>query len=255
MKAKRKALVILFCAAAIATATAFSTLAYLTDTDSATNTFTVGKVDIELDEAKVDAAGVVETGADQQPLPRVTENEYHLIPGHTYVKDPQIRVDDNSEDCYVFVKVVNNLVAPVDTTVTWNGENVEVDCTGIELKTSNTDHKTIKDQMTANGWAELNGVENVYYYTYKKQTTDENTTAIVTKGMTLKVFEEFTIDGSVTNEQLAAYLQEYTKTIDGKKVTTAVTVTAYAVQADGFNIAGQSDAVNAKSAWTSAGFN
>mgnify|MGYP000395665376 CR=1 FL=1 len=66
------------------------TIAYLTDkTDTITNTFTVGKVNVTLTE---------ETGADNG-------YEYHVLPGQTTTKDPKVSVAPDDEDSYVFVKV------------------------------------------------------------------------------------------------------------------------------------------------------
>ena len=62
------------------------TLAWLTDkTDTIENTFTVGKVDIELTET--------------------TGNTYKMIPGNTITKDPKVTVKAGSEACWVFVKI------------------------------------------------------------------------------------------------------------------------------------------------------
>lgn len=62
------------------------TIAYLTDkTDTITNTFTVGKVAIDLDET--------------------TGQSYKMIPGTTLDKDPTVTVKADSEDSWVFVKV------------------------------------------------------------------------------------------------------------------------------------------------------
>lgn len=62
------------------------TLAWLIDsTDSVENTFTVGKVDIDL----------VET----------TGEEYKMIPGNELDKDPTVKVLDGSENCWLFVKI------------------------------------------------------------------------------------------------------------------------------------------------------
>jgi len=58
-----------------------ATIAYLTDDEAVVNTFTVGQVGISLDEAKVNTDGSLVTGSDAG---RVHENEYHLLPGHTY---------------------------------------------------------------------------------------------------------------------------------------------------------------------------
>ena len=86
-------------------ASVMGTLAYLSDTDEVVNTFTVGNVDITLDEADVDENGVV-VGND-----RVKANEYHLIPGGTYVKDPTLTVKKGSEASYVRMLVTVSDIA------------------------------------------------------------------------------------------------------------------------------------------------
>ena len=55
MKTKRKALLLTFCAVLLVVASVLGTIAYLTANDKVTNTFTVGQVAINLDEAKVTA--------------------------------------------------------------------------------------------------------------------------------------------------------------------------------------------------------
>lgn len=84
MKSKHKALLLSMCAVLLVAVSIFGTLAYLTDKDTVTNTFTVGSVGLSLDEADVKTDGSYETTHDS----RVQANEYHLLPGHTYYKDP-----------------------------------------------------------------------------------------------------------------------------------------------------------------------
>lgn len=93
---KSKVLLTLACAVLLIVASVMGTLAYLTDKDDVKNTFTVGQVDIKLDEAKVDENGTEVPNAD-----RVQENSYHLLPGHTYTKDPTLTVLKDSEESYV----------------------------------------------------------------------------------------------------------------------------------------------------------
>ena len=103
MKTKSKALLLTLCAVLLVAASVLGTMAYLTSTDTVTNTFTVGKVEIKLDEAKVTADGIpVESAA------RVTENSYKLMPGNTYTKDPTVPVKAGSEESYVRMKVTFN---------------------------------------------------------------------------------------------------------------------------------------------------
>ena len=184
MKKKTKALMLVLCAVLLVTASVLGTMAYLTSTDQVVNTFTVGKVAITLDEAKVDPDGTAVT-----PAERVKENAYHLLPGHTYTKDPTVHVQANSEDSFIFVKVEN----------------------GIARYEAGT---TIAAQIAANGWTPLEGVANVYYKTYTKS-------AEITD---LPVFGNFTI----------ADHADAADSWNNFSAETKVTVTAYAVQQDGF---------------------
>ena len=108
---KKKLMTVLALVLVIAMSVA-GTYAYLTSTDTVTNTFTVGNVEITLDEAKVDAYGVADTTAE-----RVKANSYKLIPGHTYTKDPTIHVATGSEDCWLFAKIENNLGTAATLTI------------------------------------------------------------------------------------------------------------------------------------------
>lgn len=188
MKKKTKVLVLALCAILIVGTTMFATIAYLNDKDTVENTFTIGKVDISLDEAKVDEYGTADTQAD-----RVKGNEYKLIPGHTYTKDPTVHFAAGSEASYLFVKVENGLSA-------------------IEAA-SDASYKTIADQMTANGWTALDGADGVYYKTVD---ANEGNSAV-----DYATFTEIKISGDADDTTLASYK-------DAK-----ITVTSYAIQQDG----------------------
>ena len=133
MKAK-KVLALVLCAALLVAGSVAATLAYLTSkTEVVTNTFSVGNVEITLDEAPVDENGKAVSGN------RVTENSYKLIPGHEYDKDPTVHVAAGSEESWLFVKVVDEIAAIQDAT-------------------------TVADQMAAEGWTLVSGQTNVYAY-------------------------------------------------------------------------------------------
>lgn len=188
MRTKTKALVLALCAVLLVVTTVFVTMAFLTSEDSVQNTFTVGEVTISLDELDVD-----DSNNDGFTTDRDKANEYKLIPGKTYTKDPTIHVGAKSEPCYLFVKVENGLV------------NAEAD--------GNT---TIAKQMENKGWFPVNGTEDVYYY------GTLTTIAAVNGGQDKVVFDEFTIDDSVEADDLVKYADKEIK------------VTAYAIQAEGF---------------------
>ena len=84
---KKKIFTLCLAVALTATAVVGGTLAYFTDTDEKTNTFTVGNVDIELTE------------------PDWKEENAKLIPGREIAKDPTITVKPGSERAYTFMKV------------------------------------------------------------------------------------------------------------------------------------------------------
>lgn len=106
MKTKSKALLLTLCAVLLVAASVLGTMAYLTSTAKVENTFTIGKVEIKLDEAKVNADGIPVEGAA-----RVTANSYKLMPGTTYTKDPTVTVKAGSEESYVRMKVTFNNAA------------------------------------------------------------------------------------------------------------------------------------------------
>lgn len=98
MKTKSKALLLTLCAVLLVAASVLGTMAYLTSTDTVTNTFTIGKVEITLDE----------TDVTNPNGPRVQANSYKLMPGTTYTKDPTVTVKAGSEESYVRMKVTFN---------------------------------------------------------------------------------------------------------------------------------------------------
>lgn len=153
----KKSIALVMMAVLLVAASVMGTLAYLTSTATVTNTFTVGKVAITLDEADVDVYGApIENAA------RVRANEYKLIPGHAYTKDPTVHFAAGSEASWLFVKVENGIAA------------IEAD-------------KKIADQIIDNHWTALNGVDGVYY-----MNVGANNTAAA---IDYPVFKTFKLDG------------------------------------------------------------
>lgn len=107
MKKAKKIVALLLCALLLIGASVAGTLAYLTDNQDVTNTFTIGKVEIKLDEAVVEK----ETGKAPDTTNRTEDGntEVRMIPGRTIDKDPTVTVLKDSEACYVRVKVTVHL--------------------------------------------------------------------------------------------------------------------------------------------------
>ena len=96
------------------------TLAYFTDTDTQTNTFTAGKVGINLDEAVVKADENDNLVADGDKRTEDAQT-YKLHPNMTITKDPTITVDADSDNAYVAA------VVTVKDTVTQTNMNTLTD--------------------------------------------------------------------------------------------------------------------------------
>ncbi len=124
LKSKKSILLIISLLLAT-TVSVFGTLAYLSDSHTMVNTFTVGNVDIDLDEAEVNPDGTVTTNPDGTPTDnRIDDgNEYHLLPGCSYVKDPTVTVNAGSEESYVRMLVTLNKLQELKAIECLGGEN------------------------------------------------------------------------------------------------------------------------------------
>ena len=199
---KFKALLVVACALLLVAASVFGTMAYLTSTDTVTNTFTVGKVNIKLDEAKANTDGSLVSGAD-----RVKANSYKLLPGHTYNKDPMVTVLSGSESSYVKMTVTFSKASALDAIFAPTGAELTSIFNGYDAA------NWIYKGNTKDATADTRTYEFWYKETVGAPTADSALDAL---------FDSITVPGEITKEQLA--------TIKGMTIT----VNAYAIQADGF---------------------
>lgn len=131
MKNAKKILSLLLCAVLLVGATIAGTVAYLTDDASVKNTFTIGNVEITMEETLVDEYGVPLTGDAAGTTDE--GNKYKLIPGHTYTKDPTIDLTTTSEDCYIFVEIANGLGADAELVMSDSWAKVNGDINGTSV--------------------------------------------------------------------------------------------------------------------------
>lgn len=170
----RKFLMLVSSALLLVCVTVGATVAYLTaETGPVTNTFTIGNVRFALsgglDEADVDEYGEPIEGAE-----RVTANEYKLLPGHNYTKDPTVHVDANSDAAWLFVTVDNQIAA-------------------IEAGT------TIANQITNTyKWNELKDSEGNLLAYYKELPAETDAKDYI-------VFSEFTLKDDLSSTTLDKY--------------------------------------------------
>ena len=216
---RSKVLLTLLCAVALVATSVFGTLAYLTDKESVTNTFTVGQVGIKLDEAKVDVNGKPDGTNRWQPTTEDPAQEYHLLPGHTYTKDPTVTVDAGSERAYVRMLATITYKAEADA-VFAKYQTDALFAPWLDINSNwivNGAPVTEEDVVAGT-------ISRTYEFRYK---SDVAKSATATKLPAL--FTTLTVPGAVTNEEIA-HLQDM-----------VISVEAHAIQADGFT--------NAADAW------
>lgn len=116
------------------------TIAWLTDTtEEVKNTFTVSDINITLDESD--------------------DLDLQMIPGHTIEKDPKASVTEGSEDCYLFVEVIED------------GGVVTYKPAGSQT-TETTEWSDFLSYEIAEGWTKLN--DGVYYKIFNEDTAEQN---------------------------------------------------------------------------------
>ena len=265
-------LAVAVCAIALVVGSIAGTVAYLTVRVSVTNTFSHGKVTITMDERRVDKNG--------NPLgnenDRITGNEYMLMPGTTYTKDPIIHIGADSQPTYLFLKVDNGIAGLAMTPT----DQTEINSKRPTEKQVSTIHKQLLD----NGWKVYvenatdddpdNDVEykntihidsdgfdivttsTVYYYSVGPDEEDTDALVIGPHVSTdaegketrtqrdIPTIEYFTVGiAGVNQTSMGAYVR--------KDVT--IVLTAYAVQGEGDAINSLDEAANIfKSEFTSA---
>lgn len=143
-----KAFAVILAAVLILGGTIGGTMAWLIDsTDPVKNTFTDSDVDIELTESE---------GLNLK-----------MIPGHTITKNPTVTVSENSEACYVFVKIDES-------------ENYDT---------------YLQPYTVADDWALVEGQNNIYYKAFADKITAD-------KELHVLKDDKVTVKKDVTKEQM-----------------------------------------------------
>lgn len=198
---RSKHLVLALCAVLLVVGAILGTVAYLQDTASIVNTFTVGNVHLKLDEAVVDEKGEPTGGRTE------TGNAYHLLPGETYTKDPTVTVLKGSEESYVRMMLTINCAGELDAIFAPNGAVLTEIFKGYD----------------ATKWEYVDvtrGNDNTitYEFRYFETVKPQKDADLVLDAL----FDTLTVPDTMTGEQLA--------TIADLKIT----VEAHAIQATGF---------------------
>lgn len=195
MKKRITAIALVVCLVAVAIVG--GSLAYFTDEEKATNTFTVGNVDITLTEPEWDAALEED------------ETAATLIPGRVIAKDPTITVEETSQRAYTFMKVqlsddFAKLIAGYATAQKINPNNeTEMKALIAAWFSSTVQPKIMKYSLTEN-----------YVILGVLSPKDP--------GQSVTYFDAITVPAEVDGSMIKA---------DGKY---EIYITAYAIQAEGF---------------------
>ena len=154
-------------------------------TEPVVNTFTYGNINIALTE---EAGG--------------TEKQFKIIPGTNIVKDPKVTVTAGSEDCWLFVKVVEEH---------WPTATLE-------------DGTRKVSYAIADGWTMVEGQTNVYYREVKA--TDTAREFPVLKGNIVTVSDQLTkgdIQATPPTLTFTAYAVQQENIADAKTAWEKVT--------------------------------
>ena len=144
------------------------TIAWLKDsTEEVINTFTVGDINIDLEEHPLKTGDDYDGKTIDTSKPTVkAEDKYKMLPGRVLQKDPFVTVKANSEACWLFVKVE---------------------------KSDNFD--TYMTYEIADGWTAVPGQTGVYYRQVAATTADSDPIYILKNN-------QITVKSEVTKTQL-----------------------------------------------------
>lgn len=251
MKTRNKVLLTLLCAVLLVATTIAGTVAFLTSTKTVTNTFTVGDVEIVLDEENVDHdkyddKGNISTEATASEPERDQENDYHLLPNTEHTKDPTVTVKAGSEESYVRMILTVHNASAVQAII--DADDIKDDEGKVTSKGTVEDYsdlfagwqtdKWIYETFTTNDEENTISFEFRYHTTVEGKRENETTKEIEDADVALEpLFTSVVVPSYVTNAQLDALDGEDNTLDDDFKMV----IKAYAIQAEGFE--------NAADAW------
>ena len=175
MKNSMKALLIAVSAVLLVAVSVGLTVAYFTDKEEVTNVFTVGKVDISLEEE----------GAEEKDDGTYGQTYDDIVPGEVYPKAPTVTVEAGSLESYVRMIVTVKFENAVDAELT----GVKLDNVFVGLAEEWVlNSKTVADDLTS--------VEYEYRYA--------TTVAAPDAAVELEpIFTDVTFDGAAWGNELA----------------------------------------------------
>ena len=229
MRSLRKPLLLLLAVAMVVSVTVYATVAFYSDVEEIENTFSVGKVDITLYETKTDEYGNPKKDLNGNPEVTFDSNNYHLVPGKSYVKDPTVSIAQGSESCYVRMVVSVNCAQAFKDYFARDGKDGFLSFTnyydndqGVNIKYG-AHYWTLYDAQPSKTKADTMIYEFRYYI------------PVWNGGETLKsLFTQISVPGGMSGSQLAAFAD------------LNIVVQAHAIQLSGFGHSPEGE----QNAWT-----
>ena len=229
MKKAKKIVALLLCAVLLVGASVAGTVAYLTSKDTVTNTFTVGNIQLNLnesDESTPDTTDRTENG-----------NAYHLLPNQTYTKDPTVWVKEGSEEAYIrMIVTVNNysnMLAAFKSDANYDNDYIVSDASTV--LTGSAGEMVVLDKLVdrnAGAWEcvkfTLDSTANTgtyvfNYYPGAYTATADDKDDTVEYDQLPALFTKISVPAEIDNDHLA------------KLNNITITIVAQAIQTAGFN--------------------
>ena len=247
---KKKSLITIISVTLILVVAIAGTLAWLTDRDAVTNVFTVGDIEIELDETLVNKYGEPVDGNGEliqegETVVKTDDtNNYHLVPGETYVKDPTITVFADNEPSYVRMLVKVNCVKELDAI--FDTYKDEISIPEIFLGYDAENWAFFDDYLVTEKVDGKDVFKRVYEFRYKYTVTGTDQTGSVTTDIVpaldkdtrlAPLFTELKVPGVLTKEDL--------QTLENL----VIEVEGHAIQAATFEADAATDKTAADVAW------
>lgn len=207
MKISKRTLIMAVSLMLALTVTALGTVAYMTASDTVTNKFTVGNINIIVDEKNVDK----DVAPDGTTPDRDQSNDYKLIPGLSQPKDPTVTVLAGSEECYVRMIVEMNCYDVLKAETGLEGEALLEKLVG-----------GIDDNWVLVGISPEDPTEVITYeYRYNSVTDGEKVDASTKKRELQPLFNTITIPSTFDQDELETQMSSFVLNVTGQAVQTA----------------------------------
>ena len=261
---KKKLIAIFLCVALVAIAVVGASLAYFTDTKSATNTFTVGNVKIDLIESTYHRTGSDNAGDTSVPDPTtkaagmefvtdgwtvftdeeikadaanysayIGERGKNMVPGRNVVKCPYV-VNTGANDAYIRIRVMIPSAANNDFVDVKDGGVITNMWCGTALKGADGKQPEFQHGANGNTWPVVTkGVEKdgVTYDVYTFTRIQPLKAGAMTEW---NVWNYIGINKDATSDDIQTAIDAGAITATGDTMTLNVLVEADAIQAEGF---------------------